>query len=215
MRHTNAHARSSEVGLRGNEIICLILQVVGQINSHVVLSNIRMLTNKLLGVRSRKMAEGRETRATIDSETVRGLLLINGGGAIALLAFLSGVIQEPRFAVLSLAIILAVFVFQLGLLFAVVHNRLRRLCSLEYAKMSANRKKCTFLGKQLKEPCVCHWSTGFMWASIVAFVFAGLLVLGAGLYVIECQSQEEDSTAAPNKSLKSDVHSGFAYAATA
>lgn len=148
------------------------------------------------------MAEGRETRATIDSETVRGLLLINGGGAVALLAFLAGVIQEPRFAVLSQAIILSVFIFQLGLLFAVVHNRFRRLCSLEYAKSPANRKKCTLFGKEFREPCICHWSTGFMWASIVAFIAAGLVVLGAGLYSIHSQPKVEMSAAAPNKSFK-------------
>lgn len=151
------------------------------------------------------MAEGRETRASIDSETVRGLLLINGGGAVALLAFLAGVIQEPRFAILSQAIILSVFIFQLGLLFAVVHNRLRRLCSLEYAKKPENRKKCTLIGKEFREPCICHWSTGFMWASIVAFVVAGLLVLGAGLYVINNQSKLEICASAPNKALKSQA----------
>ncbi len=127
------------------------------------------------------MAAGHEIRASIDSESVRGLLLINGGGAVALLAFLSGVIDKPDLAGLARAVIWAIFTFQLGLAFAVTHNRFRRLCSLEYAKKVENRKPCTVFGRQLREPCVCHWSTGFMWASIVMFVLAGVLVLVAAL----------------------------------
>lgn len=61
------------------------------------------------------MADGRETRAGIDSETVRGLLLINGGGAVALLAFLPGILQKPEFESLARASIWGVFIFQLGL----------------------------------------------------------------------------------------------------
>ncbi|QDX80709.1 hypothetical protein B9N43_05285 [Denitratisoma sp. DHT3] len=130
------------------------------------------------------MADGVELRAEMDTETVRGLLLINGGGAVALLAFLVGIIQKPELAVLARAIIWSVFTFQLGLVAAVIHNRLRRLCSLEYAKKIENRKKCSLFGHVLKEPCICHWSIGFMWASIGAFLIGGLLVLGAGLCVL-------------------------------
>lgn len=137
------------------------------------------------------MAEGRETRAAIDSETVRGLLLINGGGAVALLAFLSGIIGKPEFSTLTQAVIWATFIFQLGLAAAVIHNRFRRLCSLEYAKKQENRKYCTLFGRALKESCVCHWNTGFMWASIFAFVTAGAVVLVAGLCVVE-QSAHPD-----------------------
>jgi hypothetical protein len=39
-------------------------------------------------------------------------------------------------------------------------------------------------GHELKEPCICHWSIGFMWASISSFILGGLVVLGAGLCVI-------------------------------
>ncbi|MEW6164587.1 MAG: hypothetical protein AB1642_05965 [Pseudomonadota bacterium] len=130
------------------------------------------------------MADGVELRAGIDAETVRGLLLINGGGAVALLAFLAGIIAKPELAVLARAIIWSVFTFQLGLVAAVIHNRFRRLCSLEYAKKPENRKKCSLFGHVFKEPCICHWSIGFMWASIGAFLIGGLLVLGAGLCVL-------------------------------
>jgi len=128
------------------------------------------------------MADGRETRAKIDSETVRGLLLINGGGAVALLAFLPGVIQKPELEELARAIIWSVFIFQFGLVFAVVYNRLRRLCSLEYSRKEL--KKCVLFKRQLEQPCVCHWSITFMWASILAFLLAGVIVLLAGLGVL-------------------------------
>ncbi|TLM64575.1 MAG: hypothetical protein FDZ69_11610 [Deltaproteobacteria bacterium] len=135
------------------------------------------------------MADGREIRAVIDTETVRGLLLINGGGAVALLAFLPWVLQKPELTGLARAIIWSVFTFQAGLVFAVVHNRFRRLCSMEYARKPENRKKCTLFGRELKEPCVCHWSTGFMWASIVAFLLAGIIVLVAGLSIVGTETK--------------------------
>ncbi len=125
------------------------------------------------------MTDGRETRAEIDHETVRGLLLVNGGGAVALLAFLPSVLQKPELELLARSIIWAVFTFQIGLACAVIHNRLRRKCSMAYAKK--DREACVLFGHQLKEPCVCHWSTGFMWGSIVAFVMAGAIMLNAGL----------------------------------
>jgi small-conductance mechanosensitive channel len=124
------------------------------------------------------MADDRETRAAIDTETVKGLLLINGGGAVALLTFLPGVLQKPEFDSLSRAIIYAVFVFQIGLASAVIHNYLRRKCSLEYAK---NVRPCTLFGLTLREPCICNWSYWCMYLSIVAFIAAGVVVMVAAL----------------------------------
>ena len=128
------------------------------------------------------MATGRETRASIDTETVRGLLLINGGGAVALLAFLPGVLQSPDFQSLARALIWAIFIFQSGLALAVIHNRFRRLCSLEYSKK--DRKPCKLFKWELREPCICNWSIAFMWGSVVAFLSAGLVVLLAGLKLV-------------------------------
>ncbi len=166
------------------------------------------------------MGTGRETRATIDSETVKGLLLINGGGAVALLAFLPGVLQKPELETLARAIIWSVFTFQIGLVCAVIHNRFRRKCSLEYAKKEL--EGCVFFGKKLKEPCICHWSIGFMWGSIASFVLAGVFVLAAGLSVVGITAQTEIksnnntsskiSNKSPNKSLSrknNALHASF------
>lgn len=131
------------------------------------------------------MAEGHEIRAGIDTETVRGLLLINGAGAVALLTLLAAVIEKPHLAVLAHAAIWAVFTFQLGLVAAVIHNRFRRLCSLEYANKPENRKMCSLFGHEFAEPCICNWSIAFMWASIAAFIVGGLVVLCAALRVID------------------------------
>lgn len=144
------------------------------------------------------MADGQEIRAGVDTETVRGLLLINGGGAIALLTFLPGVLQKPELESLARAIIWAVFTFQLGLAFAVIHNRMRRKCSLEYAKKE--RVQCSIFGIVLREPCVCHWSIGFMWSSIMAFLAAGIIVLVAGLAVVGVMSEKREAAVEATKS---------------
>ncbi len=78
------------------------------------------------------MSEGMKIRAQIDSENVRGLLLINGGGAIALLAFLPFALEMESGKTLAKSILFALLCYQTGLVFAVAHNRMRRICSLLY-----------------------------------------------------------------------------------
>ena len=156
------------------------------------------------------MSDGVARRSGIDSDTVRGLLLINGGGAVALLAFLSSIMKDPDLSSLARAIVWAIFLFQIGLVCTVIHNRLRRSCSLEYAKKPKNRKKCRFLGRDLREPCICHLSIAFVRLSIASFLAAGIFVLVAALDVIgraptaETASPVEQSTTTlpPNNSFK-------------
>jgi hypothetical protein len=131
------------------------------------------------------MATGAESRTAIDTETVKGLLIINGGGAVALLAFLSSIISIKGAAPLVEAVIWAIFIFQLGLAFAIIYNRTRRLCSLEYSKKSENRIKCYFFGKYLTEPCICHRSKFYMWLSIFCFTFAGFVIFITGLQYVQ------------------------------
>jgi hypothetical protein len=84
------------------------------------------------------MDVGIKIRAQIDTENVKGLLLINGGGAVALLAFLPAVLGKPEYAALAKAILWALLLFQFGLLTAIAHNRLRRVCSLVYKRAEAD-----------------------------------------------------------------------------
>ena len=73
------------------------------------------------------MTKGYEVSAQIDSENTRGLLLINGGAAVALLAFLPAIFGKPGLGSLVAATLWALGSFQLGLVFAVIHNRARRI----------------------------------------------------------------------------------------
>lgn len=130
------------------------------------------------------MAEGVELRAQMDTETVRALLLINGGGAIALLTLLSSVLGKPDYVDLAHAILCGVLVFMLGLVFAVIHNRLRRKCSLLFELHHMRPPKGRLLGIELSQPTVCWVSEKFMWLSIAAFIFAGAIVAIVGLVTI-------------------------------
>jgi hypothetical protein len=136
------------------------------------------------------MATGLEIRAQIDTELVKGLLLINGGGAIALLAFLPTVIGKPEYAALSKAILWALLTFQVGLLAAVIHNRLRRVCSSTYEMHAMKPPPCNIFPFNIikfkhDKPCVCRTSVIFMWVSVLCFFLAGLVVLKGGLDALD------------------------------
>ena len=136
------------------------------------------------------MASQLEIRAQIDTELVKGLLLINGGGAIALLAFLPTVLGSPEFQALSRSILWALLTFQVGLLSAVIHNRLRRVCSSTYEAHGMNPPPCDVFPLNLvkfkhDKPCVCRASISFMWVSIICFFLAGVLVFQGGFKVLD------------------------------
>jgi len=161
------------------------------------------------------MTTGLEIRAQIDTENVKGLLLVNGGGAVALLAFLPYVLGRPGYEAIARAIIWSLGIYQIGLVSAVIHNRLRRICSLTYERHQYQPPVCKFLGFKLREPCVCHWSILFMGLSVIAFCLAGFLVFKGALNTLEQiqLSNKEPNVSAPqvtkappNKSLKDGPH---------
>ncbi|MHC4123900.1 MAG: hypothetical protein ACYSSI_10030 [Planctomycetota bacterium] len=125
---------------------------------------------------------GKEIRAQIDTENVKGLLLINGGGVVALLAFLPAILDKPNYKPLSVAILWSLLFFQIGLVAALVHNHLRRRCSLAYE--STETKKSKFLGLGLPEPRVCHFSHISMAISYICFIIAGIVILSGGFKVL-------------------------------
>lgn len=139
------------------------------------------------------MTKGLEIRAQIDTELVKGLLIINGGACVALLAFLPVILGKADYIPLSRAALYALFIFQIGLVLAVIHNRLRRVCSLEFERHSYNPPLCDswpFKWFKFKDdaPCVCRASVVCMWASIVAFLLGGLVVLYGGFRVVSIVS---------------------------
>jgi hypothetical protein len=131
------------------------------------------------------MTTGLEIGAQIDTENVKGLPLITGGGAVALLAFFPTVLDKPGYDSLARGILWALLIFQAGLVAAIVHNRLRRICSLRFEQHQYQPPPCEIFGKKLRKPCVCHWSTLFMWLSVAAFVTGSMTVFCGGLRSLE------------------------------
>lgn len=129
-------------------------------------------------------SEGVKTRAEIDTEVVRGLLLANGGGAVALLAFLSTVFGKESLSALAMPVIVALFIFHLGIVAAIIHNHYRRQCSLEYERHQFRPPPGTFLGCKLRQPRVCFISNSVMWASISLFLLGGCIVFAGVLCLL-------------------------------
>jgi hypothetical protein len=135
------------------------------------------------------MANELEIRAQIDTENVKSLLLINGGASVALLALLSRFIGAASCEPLTQGILSALLAFQVGLVVAIVHNRLRRKCSQVYQSHGYKPPPCKFLGMKLKEPCICHVSIIFMWGSLLAFIVGiSLVYFGAHEVIGVCNS---------------------------
>jgi hypothetical protein len=130
------------------------------------------------------MSNGVERRSQIDTETVKALLLINGGGIAALLTVFSQVLGKSGYEPLASEILVGVLIFMFGLVCAVIHNRLRRQCSLHYDLHNMRPPKGRLLRVQLWEPTVCSFSTAFMWLSIASFVVAGSYVAVRGIDII-------------------------------
>jgi hypothetical protein len=74
------------------------------------------------------MSNGVNSRALIDTETVKGLLLINSGGAVALLSVFSALVGKEGFDPLLSSVLWAVAGMMVGLVCAILHNHYRRMC---------------------------------------------------------------------------------------
>jgi hypothetical protein len=137
------------------------------------------------------MATGLEIRAQIDTEVARGLALLNGGAAVALLALIPPLLDRlPEYSALSRATFFSLFALQVGLVLAVLHNRFRRSCSLRYEQAGATSPAghpdpCTIFGWHVgSTPCPCIWVKVSLWGSLALFIGAGLNVCWHGLQVI-------------------------------
>jgi hypothetical protein len=126
-----------------------------------------------------------EIRAQIDTETVKALLLLNGGGAIALLSLFAAIVGKAGIEKLLAPIALqGVLVFMIGLACAVVHNRLRRICSLHYERHGMRPPRGRFLGFSLRQPTVCWASVRLLYFSLLSFVGAGIYVAVRAIYIL-------------------------------
>jgi hypothetical protein len=122
-----------------------------------------------------------ERRSQIDTETYKGLLVINGGGAVALLSFLAAILNRPNVSPLVHAVLWGVILLMFGLALAVMHNHLRRRCDLTYELHDGKPRRGQLFGFNLREPMVCCCSWACMWLSLGAFVIAALIVAVTGL----------------------------------
>jgi hypothetical protein len=130
-------------------------------------------------------------RAQIDTETARGLLVANGGGAVALLAALTAILDRDGYEPLAKAMLIGVLVMMLGVALAIVHNHFRRLCSLEHQLHDMNPPKGTIFGVQLWAPLVCCISVVCMGLSVATFVGGGGYVALSGIATVgNIQSQK-------------------------
>jgi len=114
-------------------------------------------------------------RAEVTTEGVKGLFMMNGGGAVALLAFLQAVWEkQPQLAKFALAGIAAM---SLGLVLAGLINFFRYHASFNFQA-----------GNKLRYKVFRFLSISFQYGSLVAFAFAcAILVWGAwGVLPKEC-----------------------------
>ena len=130
-------------------------------------------------------SDGVKIRAEIDTESVRNVMLVNGGGSVALLALLPAVLGTP----LVFGVLLTLAIWLVGLTFAVTHSVLRRKCSLEYDQhgMRPPVGKPKFWFKP-REPWVCWWSWKCLYISIITFLIGGLVIVCIGFANIDVLS---------------------------
>lgn len=132
-----------------------------------------------------QFSDGVKVRAEIDADVVKGLMLANGGGAVALIAMVPTLLEKyPTLALSTLWGLLSMF---FGVIFAILHNRYRRHCSLAYE--SAWRQNSQPVGgklfwAKLKTPRVCWLSEFFMWLSLIGFLVGGVCVMIGGLLTL-------------------------------
>jgi hypothetical protein len=128
--------------------------------------------------------DGVSHRAQIDTETVKALLFVNGGGAVALLALLPKFFRSPP---ITSAILVGIGLMVTGLGLAIVHNICRRGCSLMYSQHNFRPPSGQLFGgfgPALNRPTVCFWSLALRTASILCFLVAGFTVAITGWFCI-------------------------------
>lgn len=123
---------------------------------------------------SGQMSDGVKIRAQIDAESVRNVLLLNGGGSVAVIALLPTVLGTP----LVFAVLVTLSFWLAGLTFAAVHSVLRRKCSLVFERHEMRPPHgAKRFGINPKRPWVCWWSRNCLISSIVLFVFGGVAMV--------------------------------------
>ncbi|MCC6947173.1 MAG: hypothetical protein IT539_05325 [Bradyrhizobiaceae bacterium] len=127
------------------------------------------------------MANGVGQRLQIDRETARGLLLANGGGAVALLFALTQILDQPSYDPLTHAMFVGVLVMLFGVALAIAYYHLHRRCLLVHEQHHMNPPKARLFGIALGAPAVCITAAVCMWLSVLTFLGAGSYVAWTGI----------------------------------
>ena len=117
------------------------------------------------------------SRASLLTEGYKGLLIINGGGAVALLAFISQIINEsPQLARLSF---IGVSIMALGLVFALLIPFFRYHHSHKAEKLQQKNYKGSM-------KTIFWWLyTSCQYLSIIAFITALIFLVFNALPIVE------------------------------
>lgn len=149
------------------------------------------------------ISEGVKVRAQIDSESVRNVMLVNGGGSVALIALLPNILYTP----LVFAVLVTLSFWLVGLTLAVVHSVLRRKCSLVYEinSMAPPAGKTRFWIKP-KAPWVCWWSWKTLYTSISMFLVGGaIMVILSFANIEQLTSKPHDKSIQPTPAATDDL----------
>ena len=130
------------------------------------------------------VSEGVKIRSQIDAESAKGLLFINSGASVALLAFFPFLLDKPNLKLLAYAVIISLLLYQTSLVLAIVHNVYRRQCSLIWESTNWNPEPGTFFGCKLKKPRECFLGRVYLWSSIIAFSAGSITVFCGGLLAL-------------------------------
>lgn len=141
------------------------------------------------------VSEGVKIRAQIDTESVRNVMLVNGGGSVALLALLPTILGTQ----LVFAVLLTLAIWLFGLTLAVTHSVLRRKCSLVHEKYGMNPPSgMPRLRINPKQPWVCWWAWQCLYASIVTFLIGGILMVSLSFANLDALSAAPKVTSPQN-----------------
>lgn len=133
-----------------------------------------------------KLSEGAKIRAQIDSDSMKAMLAVAGGGAAGLLAFLPYVLGKPCMQSLAQGVMWGLMCLVISVVLCIVHNVLRRHCSAIYEQAWIDGRQpppgeILWFYKLKKHPRVCFWSWTLLWLAVFAFA-AGAAVVGFGAY---------------------------------
>jgi hypothetical protein len=116
----------------------------------------------------------------MDVETLRGLLIANGGGAVALLAALSGTLDRPGYEPLAYAMLVGIVVFMFGVVLAILFNYFRRQCLQQQDQLVLQTPPPKVLGLKLRAPGACIVCQACLYLALLCFIGTGAYVAIAG-----------------------------------